>query len=70
MARLKKDIKNVINLLKPDKDEKLDIGKDSKDSKDNGTGSTADGLIIITSLVTSCIRYVSKFHGNFQLWFG
>lgn len=55
IIRLKKDIGNIFKFLCVDKEsdsesEKLDDEKEYTTNKDN------DGLVIITSLVTSCIR--------------
>ncbi|XP_049778491.1 phosphoinositide 3-kinase regulatory subunit 4 [Schistocerca cancellata] len=54
IARLRKDVNNIINILKPVPEaEKRPADQDDSDS-DIPNGS--DGLVIITALVTSCIR--------------
>lgn len=55
ILRLKKDIGNIFKFLCPsfkdDEEEKCD-----KEKENEGNGEDNDGLVIITSLVTSCIR--------------
>ncbi|GLH13555.1 Phosphoinositide 3-kinase regulatory subunit 4 [Gryllus bimaculatus] len=58
IARLKKDIGNVVNILKPGSEvnkESYDKNEEEKNDSES-SNSSSDGLVIITSLVTSCIR--------------
>ncbi|XP_067007759.1 phosphoinositide 3-kinase regulatory subunit 4 [Anabrus simplex] len=63
IGRLRKDIKNIINILNPEgennKKNDADKGEEEEEEKTDAascSGVGADGLIIITALVTSCIR--------------
>lgn len=65
ILRLKKDIGSIFNFLHPDQakvdenseQEKQDYEKCIKvEGKNNGFNRDDDGLVIITSLVTSCVR--------------
>jgi hypothetical protein len=64
-CRLRKDMQNIIKILRSDiGEEKGSVenrGGDKKESEEDGGDSEnaeADGLVIITALVTSCIRCV------------
>nr|CAD7263978.1 unnamed protein product [Timema shepardi] len=67
LTRLKKDISNIINILIPE-NQREGEEKSSVDcsEKDEMPTARVEGLVIITSLVTSCIRGLrhctSKFH--------
>jgi hypothetical protein len=64
-CRLKNDMKNIIRILRTDIGEEKGSVKsgdgDKKDREEDGgdnESAEADGLVIITALVTSCIRCV------------
>lgn len=59
IARLRKDIKNIINILKPEDCVRDNIDEKVEEEEKGDSESVinnADGLVIITALVTSCIR--------------
>jgi hypothetical protein len=64
LCRLRKDMQNIIKILRTDIGEEkgsVESGDgDKKEREDDGDSENAeaDGLVIITALVTSCIRCV------------
>jgi hypothetical protein len=58
--RLRKDMQNIIKILKTDiGEEEGSVKKESEEEDgDDSENAEADGLVIITALVTSCIRCV------------
>lgn len=48
--RLKKDIRSIVNMLKEEEEKEISSESGAK------TTSGCEALVIITSLVTSCIR--------------
>jgi hypothetical protein len=68
LCRLRKDMQNIIKILRTDiGEEKTSVkggDEDKKEMEEDGGDSEnaeADGLVIITALVTSCIRCVFTF---------
>jgi hypothetical protein len=65
LCRLRKDMQNIIKILRTDiGEEKGSVESGNRDEKEreedsgDSENAEADGLVIITALVTSCIRCV------------
>jgi 3'-phosphoadenosine 5'-phosphosulfate sulfotransferase len=60
VCRLRKDMQNIIKILRTDSGQEEgnveSIGGERKESAVDEETAEADGLVIITALVTSCIR--------------